>query len=110
MVGSYRARLDPSATDGMPAHVTVLWPWLPAGALDEATRRDLADVVRKVPATEVGFRALARFPSTLFLAPEPPDVFVALTDAVATRWPECPPYEGEFDEVVPHLTVADGVD
>jgi hypothetical protein len=23
------------------------------------------------------------------------------------RWPECPPYEGAFDEVIPHLTISE---
>jgi hypothetical protein len=38
-------------------------------------------------------------------APEP---FLALIDAVRARWPGYPPYGGAFDEVTPHLTVAQG--
>ena len=34
--------------------------------------------------------------------------FRALTSAVATRWPDSPPYGGQFEDVVPHLTVAVG--
>jgi hypothetical protein len=30
-VGPYRALLDPSARDGVPAHITVLYPFLPGG-------------------------------------------------------------------------------
>ena len=33
--------------------------------------------------------------------------FVDLTAAVWQRWPECPPYEGMHDEVIPHLTISD---
>ena len=110
VVGPYREAYDPSAQQGVPAHVTVLYPWLPTGALDEATLRDLTDVVRRVSAFDVQFTQLQRFPQTLWVAPEPPDPFIALTSVIVDRWPECPPYGGEFDSVVPHLTVADDVD
>ncbi len=110
VVGEWRARLDPSAALGMPAHVTVLYPWLPADAVDDATRADLDGVLSAVPSFDVAFGELARVPRTIYLAPSPPDAFVALTSAVVARWPECPPYEGRYDEVVPHLTVADAVD
>lgn len=110
VVGRFRAAYDPSAAAGMPPHVTVLYPWLPAGALDAATLRDLGDVVGAVRAFDVTFTQLQRFPRTLWVAPSPPDPFIALTAAIVGRWPECPPYGGEFDRVIPHLTVADGMD
>ena len=31
-----------------------------------------------------------------------------LTNAMSHRWPDHPPYEGRYDDVVPHLTVAMG--
>ena len=31
---------------------------------------------------------------------------MALTRALWDEWPECPPFGGAYDEVVPHLTVA----
>lgn len=45
--------------------------------------------------------------SVLWLAPEPAAIFRDLTMAVVEAFPEYPPYEGHFDEVVPHLTIAD---
>ena len=33
-VGPWRLHYDPSAAAGMPAHVTVLFPWLAASAVD----------------------------------------------------------------------------
>jgi hypothetical protein len=44
----------------------------------------------------------------LYLAPRPAAPFRALTAAISARWPEAPPYEGQFPDVVPHLTVAHG--
>jgi hypothetical protein len=46
-----------------------------------------------------------RFPNALYLAPEPEERFRALIDAVAARFPESPPYEGQYEDVIPHLTV-----
>jgi len=43
----------------------------------------------------------------VWLHPEPSEPFRALTAAVWRRWPECPPYEGAHDDVIPHLTISD---
>jgi hypothetical protein len=42
----------------------------------------------------------------VYLAPSPPEPFLALTEALVERFPEHPPYGGEIDVIVPHLTVA----
>lgn len=34
-VGQHRARLDEAARDGVPAHITVLYPFLPPAGIDE---------------------------------------------------------------------------
>lgn len=44
----------------------------------------------------------------MYLAPEPTEPFVELTKAVWRSWPDHPPYEGAYDKVIPHLTVALG--
>ena len=54
-------------------------------------------------------RYVDRFPRVLYLAPEPAAPFVELTQAIAARWPDHQPYGGEFDSVVPHVTVVNGV-
>jgi 2'-5' RNA ligase superfamily len=49
---------------------------------------------------------LNRFPGTLWLAPEPSQPFVRMTEALTARFPGHLPYGGTFAEIVPHLTVA----
>ncbi|MEV6564751.1 2'-5' RNA ligase family protein [Streptomyces kronopolitis] len=105
-----RERLDPGAREGVPAHVTVLFPFLRASRIDGAVRRVLTEVLAAQPAFTVRFESCRRFPGVLYLAPEPDGPFRQLTEAVAERWPEAPPFGGRFDEVVPHLTVAQGHD
>lgn len=106
IAGPCRNLYDPSAALGVPAHITVLYPFK---APDAITTGDL-DVLRAVFVVHSPFdfelAELRRFPDVLYLAPEPARPFLALTAAVAARFPETPPYRGAYDEVVPHLTLA----
>ncbi len=107
LVGPHRLRWDAAAT-AVPAHVTVLFPFLDPARIDREVDRELERIVSAVPAFTVRFARVGRFSDVVWLAPEPVDLFAALTDAIAARWPDHPPYGGEFDEVIHHLTVADG--
>lgn len=120
-VGRWRTRFDPAATWGVPAHVTVLHPFLPWDEVDEGVVAAVADVVGRVPAFDVTFATTGRFgapggPQVLWLAPGPAGPFAALTRALWRRFPTAPPYGGAFGDdpatadVTPHLTVADRPD
>jgi 2'-5' RNA ligase len=93
---------------GVPAHITLVFPFVPAAQLDQPLVTALAAIVGNGNAFEFELRKAARFPTTLYLAPEPALPFVRLTEAIVHRFPNYPPYEGTFDSVVPHLTVAHG--
>ncbi|MEU5217260.1 2'-5' RNA ligase family protein [Streptomyces sp. NPDC020807] len=108
LVGGWRERCDPSARDGVPAHVTVLFPFLDESLVDAGVRAVLAQVLGSHPAFEVRFARCGRFPGVLHLSPEPAGPLRRLTETVAARWPEAPPYGGRHADVVPHLTVALG--
>lgn len=107
-VRAWRDRHDPSARAGVPAHVTVLFPFLDESRIDAAVRAELAATFARFDACDLRFTRCGRFPGVLYLAPEPDEALRHLTQAVAARWPEAPPYGGAFADVVPHLTVADG--
>jgi len=94
----------------VPAHITLVFPFAPAVRLDRSVVASLAEILGGVTAFEFELQGPARFPTTLYLVPEPASDFVCLTEAIAGRFPEYPPYEGAFDSVVPHLTVAHGDD
>ncbi|MEV8599358.1 2'-5' RNA ligase family protein [Streptomyces griseoviridis] len=108
VVGAVRDRLDRHARTGVPAHVTVLFPFLDASLLDDGTLAELARTFRGHPAFEARFERFGRFPGLLHLAPEPDAPFRALTAAVTARWPEVLPYGGKFGDSAPHLTLAQG--
>jgi 2'-5' RNA ligase len=104
LAGALRTELDRHAALGVPAHVTVMAPFLPAAALDAEIVAELAAAVATVPAFDVEFGAVRWFDERLvWLAPEPAGPFVELTRAVGDRFGLLP-YGGEY-EPVPHLTV-----
>jgi hypothetical protein len=108
LVGGLRAVHDPSAAVGVPAHVTVVYPFAPPAAIDAALEARLRELFAGMDAFDYRFERVARFgDATVFLAPEPAAAFSALTRAVVERWPQYPPYAGAHDTVIPHLTVGD---
>ena len=108
LVGEHRARLDRSAAWGVPAHVTVLYPFVPADRLDADVLRRLVEAVATAKAFDATWRETRWFgEDVLWVAPEPADRFRALTETVAAAFPDHPPYAGRFEDVVPHLTVGD---
>ncbi|OIK02882.1 2'-5' RNA ligase family protein [Streptomyces monashensis] len=109
-VRAWRERFDPSAKAGVPAHVTVLFPFLDENRIDARVYSGLAAVLSSHHAFDLRFESCGRFPGVLYLAPEPDGQLRRLTEVIADRWPEAPPYGGQFTEIVPHLTVADGQD
>jgi 2'-5' RNA ligase len=106
LVGGAREQHDPVAGRGVPAHVTVLYPFLPAGRIDDGLLAELRELFAGHQPFELGFTRFGRFPELLWLAPEPDAPVRALSAAVTAHWPEAVPYGGAFDDPMPHLTVA----
>lgn len=106
VVGRHRSRHDPSCVWGVPPHVTVHGPFVEPEGIDDDVRTALRALFAATEPFAVRFARTARFPTVLYLAPEPADPFRSLTQALVERFPGYPPYEGEFDDPVPHLTVA----
>jgi 2'-5' RNA ligase len=105
VVERWRLAHDPAAHSGSPAHITLLVPWLPPERLDEPTLAALDDLFADVVPFDFELTGVRWFGSeVLWLSPEPAAPFAALTHRVAERF-GTPPWDGEFPEVVPHLTV-----
>jgi len=108
-VSAWRDQFDNSAAQGMPAHVTAPYPFLPADRLGTQALARLRRLCAERPVLRVEFRRAARFPGVLYLEPEPSDGLRQLTLEIAGQWPEAPPHQGTFSEIIPHLTVVHGV-
>jgi len=106
LVESFRIQHDPSAALGVPAHVTVLYPFKPPREITADVIKSLEELFSEFPAFSVSFIESRRFPDVLYLSPVPDEIIRSLTKMVARRFPETPPYGGQFADIVPHLTVA----
>ena len=105
-VQRHRERLDRAASWGVPAHITVLFPFLPPADIDERVLDTLGRAAASVPAFFLTLDKLGWFGErVVWLAPSPAEPFQQLTAAVTARFPAARPYEGAFDEVIPHLTL-----
>jgi hypothetical protein len=110
VVDQWRRRYDPVRARGMPAHVTVLFPWLPYDLVAGEDRSALAALCTSRPPVEMNFARFGRFSQTLWLDPQPAEPIVELVELVAGRWPDHPPFGGMFADIVPHPILADGHD
>jgi 2'-5' RNA ligase len=109
LVEEWRAKHDWSAQHGVPAHVTLLFPFIPTEKVDGQLHVDLGGLFKAHPAFSFRLTHVARFPDEVaWLAPDPAEPFQALTEAISSQYPEYPPYEGIHEEVIHHLTVAEG--
>lgn len=108
LVGPWRDELDPAAAYGVGPHITVLYPFLTTTDIGAPELAALTTLAAGHPAFDLEFQGCGRFPGVLYLAPEPEAPLRALTAAVWARWPQTPPYGGQFGDPIPHLTVADG--
>ena len=107
-VGEHRARLDSSARDGVPAHLTVLYPFLQPASIDGAVLASLRRLFAGFPAFDVTLDRVSWFgEDVVWLAPRDDRPFRALTGAAFAAYPDCPPYGGGYADVIPHLTIGD---
>jgi hypothetical protein len=105
-VSDLRLELDPHARLGVPAHVTVLYPFVPARDVDAALVAELGVLFGTVAAFDVTLTRTGWFgDDVLWLAPEPGDRFRELTERATSAFPDRVPYDGRFDDAAPHLTI-----
>jgi 2'-5' RNA ligase len=107
-VSAIRDRFDSSVKVGAPAHVTILYPFMAPGLITQQVLDAVQSTISS--ATSFAFRLsnLGRFTDTLYLAPEPAQPFIALTESLRRQFPDYSPYGGRHETFVPHLTAARG--
>jgi 2'-5' RNA ligase len=108
IVGQLRTLHDPHARYGVPAHITLLYPFAHPSNVGDAIVA-LRQLFSRVPAFDFSLVEVRRFPATAYLHPEPSGVLARVTETLVRQWPEFPPYGGAFSTVTPHLTIADQV-
>jgi 2'-5' RNA ligase len=103
----FRDRYDPSAAAGMPAHITLLFPFRAPNDVDDITLGNLRGCFARFEPIRFSLGTVKRFSSdVLYLAPEPDESFRQLTRAIWKLFPERPPYGGKWPDIIPHLSLA----
>jgi hypothetical protein len=111
IVGAFRAALDSGAALGVPAHVTVLYPFIPVAILDDDTIGQLRALFAGLGAFEFSLASIGWFDhQVVYLRPQPDAALRGMTRLVAERWPAWPPYGGMHADPTPHLTIGDNGD
>ena len=92
---------------GIPPHVTLLYPWRtpPLRGRDmDAVRAAIANCT----AFAITFSGIGRFPRkrVLYLKIRDNAPLRKLMHVIYGAFPDTPPYRGEHQEVIPHLTIA----
>lgn len=110
LVGPFREKYDPSAAEGMPAHITINYPYRIRDQGGTIAIDELKRMFSNVRQFSFALAEVQRFPNVLYLAPTPEKPFKDLINLIADRFPDSPPYGGAFNKVIPHLTVAQSED
>lgn len=92
----------------MPAHITLLYPFVPPAEISEAAITRVSTFAAAQSAFAYRLSSTARFSDVLYLVPDPARPFVNLVKTLVQRFPDYLPYRGQFTAIVPHLTVASG--
>jgi 2'-5' RNA ligase len=93
-----------AVANGIPLHVTLLYPFAPPNQVDEAA---LADFFAQFGAFTLTLTRLATWPRVVYAVPEPREALLAIMHALFGKYPEYPPYEGEISEPEPHATLSE---
>jgi 2'-5' RNA ligase len=109
VVDDWRRLLDPAQVRGIPAHVTVLFPFVHPAELSSDVLRALEGHFSEVSSFDVAFDSTGWFEDrVVYLEPKPERQFRTITKQLLQSFPSCVPYGGKFADPIPHLTIGDG--
>ena len=99
------------AADGVPAHLTMLYPFIAPARLDTDIRLRLAAAAAHHRPFDYSLAEAATWPDTVYVRVDPEAPFVRLQADLAAAFPAFPIYgrDAATFEFVPHVTVAEGL-
>jgi hypothetical protein len=107
LLASVATRYPGTVREGVGAHVSLLYPFVPAPELDQDVTDILSELFAEQPGMAVTFTRCHRLQGFVYLRPDPVDELETLTKKARRRWPGVDDGRGHPD-VGPHLTVAMG--
>jgi 2'-5' RNA ligase len=109
LIELFRRHHTEDGRQGVPSHVTLLYPFTDTSLLAAGRVNEVAEVIRSFSSFEFSLASVAYFPTTprvLYLQPDPETPFRAMTRALVAAFPEHRPYNGEYVDSPPHATIA----
>jgi 2'-5' RNA ligase len=103
-----RMRSIADAPRGIPAHVTLLWPFAAEDSFEQGVLDLVEAIVARHEALDITLGERRRFPDTLYASVEPDAPVRARLAELAGAFPTLPLYEGAFP-FTPHVSVVEGV-
>lgn len=105
IVKKWREKYDPAALRGIPAHITILFPFKNPEYIDKKIIDLMRDFFSRIKQFKFSLVRINTFPDVVYLEPEPMNKFIELTEGIVKIFPENPPFEGKFEGITPHLTI-----
>ena len=91
----------------VPAHVTLMFPFVPYEQLDEAAEK-IESICTEIKPFEITLSGYDQFPGVIFMRPVNPKPIQAVFRQIYDAFPLYPPYGGAFgNELHPHVTVGE---
>jgi hypothetical protein len=108
IVSSFRRLCDPKVRAGVPAHITLIYPFMD-GPIGTAQRGELRTLFAGFVPFAYNIDRIGHYAETLFLAPDRSEPFRLLVDALVERF-GIKPYGGRYwPGFDPHLTIANAL-
>jgi len=105
-VGPWRRRFQSESVErGIPPHVTILFPFVPASEIDDDTLGALRRAYAPVLPFGYELASVESFPDAAWLAPVPAEPFHELVARARRVFPALAPYGDPDHVVVPHCTL-----
>jgi 2'-5' RNA ligase len=106
VIHKWRLLHDSASAAGVPAHVTVLYPFVPRAEIDGEVEATVRRALAPFPAFACQLSEVRWFGDEVaYLAPEPDSTFRRLLAAMWAAFPDHPPYEGAHEDPTPHVTI-----
>lgn len=97
------------ASRGLPAHITLLSPFVRDGELDAALRRRLAGIFNRHLAFDYHLIGPKASSDTIYAGVDSERPFLELYRDLSVAFPDFPIYEVRDAEFIPHVTIAGGL-
>jgi 2'-5' RNA ligase len=109
-VGRLRRRLDSAAAWSVPLHISLLYPFAPRDSISDDDAVRLGGLLRAFDPFDFVLSEVGWFDErVMYVAPTPKAPFVELTNRIVEEFPHYRPYGGAYREIVPHMTVGEGL-